>query len=237
MRAGWNPTRRNRNQGQPWAGLGRSNPGPLVWHDNPWDRLGPHTTVIRKVQGRKRTFWIAPTLPDHFHACSVGDVVSVLEQLPGADIFGLDRFWLRQSSRREERGHPVWGRMLYWVVPGPGEGGACVVLEAQPRSLTVRWGRHLAPEDLLELERLRLDGHRVEQTRRGHLVHCTPETIRNTQLLRTLPHEIGHFVDRKRYDETPEVYWRKSELEKESFAHRYAERFRERLVSSLSASH
>ncbi|MDJ0797430.1 MAG: hypothetical protein QNJ51_11470 [Calothrix sp. MO_167.B12] len=46
-----------------------------------------------------------------------------------------------------------------------------------------------------ELERLREDGHRTATDKRHYLISSTLDSIRNTQLYRTLHHEIGHYVD------------------------------------------
>lgn len=53
------------------------------------------------------------------------------------------------------------------------------------------------------------------------------ESLRSTQLYRTLLHEIGHSVD---YDRDSGAFDGKSSLEKEPFAHQYADKLRESLV-------
>lgn len=89
-----------------------------------------------------------------------------------------------------------------------------------------------------ELERLITDGHDAETVPSGVRIRSSLEACRNTQLFRTLLHEIGHQVDYLNSVEWPhkasvgtdqgtqgrkDRYWQKSTAEKEAFAHRYAE--------------
>ncbi|MGI0035248.1 MAG: hypothetical protein ACRD98_05205 [Nitrososphaera sp.] len=96
-----------------------------------------------------------------------------------------------------------------------------------PISLPMRWPKSLTPDRQQELERLRTDGHEIATTRHGHRINVSLESTRATQLYRTLLHEIGHSVDN---DRDPAAFDRKSSLEKETFAHQYADKMRERLV-------
>src|SRR5215831_11316232 len=91
----------------------------------------------------------------------------------------------------------------------------------------ISWSKSLTPDGRQELERLRGDGHEIVTTRRGHRINVSLESIRATQLYRTLLHEIGHIVDN---DRDPIAFDRRSSLEKESFAHQYADKLRERLI-------
>jgi hypothetical protein len=77
------------------------------------------------------------------------------------------------------------------------------------------------------LERLKEDGHEIVTTKHGHRINVRLESIRATQLYRTLLHEIGHSVDN---DRDPIAFDRKSPLEKGTFARQYADKLRERLI-------
>lgn len=71
---------------------------------------------------------------------------------------------------------------------------------------------------------------------RGFRVESSPESIRATQLFRTLPHEVGHYVDYLTFGSKVEcehdgerfweLYSAKPSRDKEAFAHRYASEFR-----------
>ena len=64
--------------------------------------------------------------------------------------------------------------------------------------------------------------------RRRYSIHTTLESIRATQLYRTLSHEDGHYVDylnTMKADEDGELFWSKPSQDKEAFAHRYAREF------------
>jgi hypothetical protein len=113
--------------------------------------------------------------------------------------------------------------------------GPAIFLEAQSPSVVLRWSKSLDPDDLQELDRLANDGHRIEDTGKIFKLHPTPESIRNTQLYRTLLHEIGHWVDwldkvirpsgsNFEMEQTlSDRYFARAKNEREVFAHRYAQ--------------
>lgn len=100
------------------------------------------------------------------------------------------------------------------------------MLEALNISRPMRWSKSLTPESQEELERLRADGHAIKTTKHYHLIPLSLESVRATQLYRTVLHEIGHSVDNQL---DPVSFDRKTSLEKETFAHQYADRLREKL--------
>ena len=85
--------------------------------------------------------------------------------------------------------------------------------------------------------------HRVTKEKRGYLIERSPESIRSTQLFRTLLHELGHYVDwmankielALETDDEAEEAWidqtydTKPTATKEDFAHRYAAEMAERV--------
>jgi hypothetical protein len=243
MRSGWDPTRRNRNIGTARAGHGQDNrlvipssrrdPRPF------WSRLGPHTAVSRTVLGRTVTVLVEPVRKSSVHACTVDDLCQLLEQVPPGDWrWSLECFILRQPKRKEQTLRSVWGRLAYGLEVGAYRGPA-VILEAVDLSRPRRWPKSLRPDDVAELERLRADGHRVTTTRHAHVIHSDLAASRATQLYRTLPHEIGHWVDYREkvvqadspesYDERWERYFQRPQSERETFAHRYADELVARL--------
>jgi hypothetical protein len=149
-----------------------------------------------------------------------------LQYAPPSDFGGVDFIMLRQPKRKEEIISPVWGRIAYFAEIGAYQGRA-IFLEALNPSMPIRWTKSLEPDGQQELERLRGDGHEIITTRHDHKINVNMESIRATQLYRTLLHEIGHSVD---YDSNQVAFDRKSSLDKEAFAHQYAEKLEERLV-------
>lgn len=93
--------------------------------------------------------------------------------------------------------------------------------------------------DKKERTSLYSDGHWIDRVKRGYHIYTTPEAVRNTQLFRTLPHEIGHAVDYLTNALTPsaeasteseseyirDAFDAKSSLDKEEYANRYAREF------------
>lgn len=237
--------RRNRNIGTPLAGRGKNNRNviPERWSDPTryWNSLKSPVVVKREVHGNPVGFVIEAPRTGNAHACTVEDVCEILRLLPKHHARDISLVVMRQPTRRQETLAPVWGRLGYWTeicsLAGPG-----IYLEAKDASISLDWPLSLTPEQQRELTRLAKDGHVVERHKRGHRIVSTYGSIRNTQLYRTVPHEVGHWVDYLTFDagegveygstEFWELYYAKPSKDKEDFAHRYADEFRALMKST-----
>ncbi len=232
--------RRNRNIGTAKAGHGANNRMTIPDRGSDltayWERLSKFVAVEKSVNGHPITFLVEPPRAGYFHHCTVQDVLRVLELLPGKHVEFIDLMVFRQPTRKQVILMPVWGRLGYWSRIGRHKGTG-VYLEAQPEGFVLKWGKSLWPEGQAELDRLRSAGFRVEHHAKGYRIHSTPQAVRASQLYRTLPHEIGHCVDRdefrKKFEEEGDdslrymdLYSAKPTREKEVYAHRYADEFR-----------
>jgi hypothetical protein len=228
MKHGWDATRRNRNIGTAKQGLGQDNRLVIPWCGLKlyYENLPEYKVALRTVHSRSLPFIVESTRADSCHVCTVDDIACVLQYVPASDFVGIDFIVLRQPKRKEELINPVWGRITYLAEIGAYQGRA-IFLEAHNPSKPMRWSKSLTPDRQQELEKLSGDGHEIVTTKHDHKINVSLESIRATQLYRTLLHEIGHSVD---YDHDPVAFDRKSYLEKETFAHQYAEKLRERLV-------
>jgi len=229
MKRGWDATRRNRNIGTAKQGLGQDNRLVIPWCGLKkiyYENLAEYKIVLRTVHSRSLPFIVERTRADCCHACTIDDIARVLEHTPSSDFQGIDFIVLRQPKKKEEIIASVWGRIAHFVEIGAHQGRA-IFLEAMNPSRPLRWSKSLTPDRQQELERLRTDGHEILTTRHGHRINVSLESIRATQLYRTLLHEIGHVVDN---DRDPIAFDQKSSLEKETFAHQYADKLRASLV-------
>lgn len=231
--------RRNRNIGTSLSGRGKDNRNviPDRWSDlSPyWQLLQSPVVVQQEIHGSPISFVVEPTRSDSAYACTVDDVCEVLRLLPKHHARYISLVVFRQPTRRQETLNPVWGRLGYWSeicgIEGPG-----IYLEARQAPVDEDWPLSLTPDSQRELSRLTEDGHLVERHKRGHMIRSTFESIRNTQLYRTVPHEVGHYVDYLTFEagegiehgssEFWELYGAKPGKDKEDFAHRYADEFR-----------
>ena len=97
------------------------------------------------------------------------------------------------------------------------------LLESVKQSSTFRFSRKADIDQQKELERLQKDGFKFIENKRDYEINLTLENVRNTQLYRTLLHEIGHYVqfceDEERFDRLPTS-------EKEVFAHNFADKLK-----------
>jgi hypothetical protein len=176
-----------------------------------------------------------------------------MSNIPATDWEGLETVVLRQPRRKEQVLASVWGRLSYYaeLVNRRGDvlySGPTIILEAVNPTEPLKFGRSLSLDDAAELERLKADGHKLREGDRNHTIESTLETCRTTQLYRTVPHELGHWVDFLEKVERPSArlgadenddtygilldrYHSRPNREKEHFAHGYAERLREHLVA------
>jgi hypothetical protein len=101
-----------------------------------------------------------------------------------------------------------------------------------------------------EFERLGRDGHVIARTGRRFVIQCSVNSVRNTQLYRTVLHEIGHWLDWLQKVQRPvappevgeddygwrtdlqDAYDRRPSQEREAFANQYADRMWTRLSTS-----
>lgn len=246
---GHNPTRRNRNIGTSKQGHGRNNRMIIPWPASSmkcfYERLGNYRKIVKQVGDNAFTFVVETPRTHSFHACSIADVIRILENVPHDDIDDLDLIVFRQPKRKEEILSPVWGRLIY-SYEFENKTKAAVILEAVNSEKRLRWPRNLSVDNQKEMARLMEDGHPFQETRRYFETGFAPAATRNTQLYRTLPHEIGHYVHylntverpgrgdgnfdkwKKRHDK----FWSIPASEKERFAHDYAETLRRKLFDS-----
>ena len=230
---GWDARRRNRNIGTAKSGYGQNNKLriPEHWIGGKWilfyEQLKNPVALTRMIGDHDITILVEPVYSGFLHACTPDDIAQVLRLLPPQHTEGIDLVVLRQPKRKERILNPVWGRLQYYSEIQQ-YCGVAIHIEAQPMNGIAYWKKSLLPDDAQELERLAEDGHRVIAERRRYSIHTTLESIRATQLYRTLPHEVGHYVDylnTMKADEDGELFWSKPSQDKEAFAHRYAREF------------
>jgi len=231
-----NPTRRNKNIGTAAQGFKHRNAFGIPSPDNGarrfYESLRNPVEIPMALSRHKFTVLVEPPLPGFTYYVSIGDVLEVLKLLPEADRKDIELIVFRQPKRKERIFSPVWGRMAYWAEIGK-HSGVTVVIEAQPLDYSYRLAKSLGPLFARELDLLREDGHNVVTGRKSIEITCPPEAIRNTQLFRTLPHEIGHHRDFEEKVTQPEreggdwmtlrdLYFARPQREREEYANRYA---------------
>ena len=238
-----NPTRRNRNIGTSKQGYGQNNkltiPEPCGILKSFYERLVDYRKTKRTINGHEFLFIIEKTRQTSKHSCSVADIETILEQIPQRDYGNLKFIVLRQPKRKEETLSPTWGRLIY-SYEFESDVFPAIILDAVDYTKKFKWTNKLSIENQREIERLKNDGHEIENDGRSLIAEYKLENVRNTQLYRTLPHEFGHYVHylenvecAANEDEEFEVWetrWNKyfeiPQSEKEKFAHKYADNFK-----------
>ena len=243
--SGWNPTRRNRNIGTEKSGSSRNNKFavPERWADFRifWERLNDPVFHPFSIKDHDLTLVVEPPKDGYLHVCTPHDVMSVLELIEQEHLEEIDLVVFRQPKKKEEILKPAWGRFVYYADLGRYSGPA-IYLEAVKSGRTIRWGNKLDTYERKELASLEAEGHKIEKVKRGYDITPAPDSVRNTQLYRTVPHEIGHAVDYLCHALQPQlesgseaedeyiraVFKSKPGLDKEEFANRYAREFFEK---------
>ena len=184
------------------------------------ERLNDFSNQTQEFAGNAVTFVVEKPRPPNAHAVTIDEIIRVLACVPASDLRDLKFVVLRQPKRKEEILSSVWGRYLRDFEFQNRWGGA-VILEAMDLGCVLRWRKPLHPLWREELETLRSEGHAITETAKHFEIRSTLETVRQTQLFRTLPHEIGHHVHASRARNFSRLPWR----EKEAFAETYARNF------------
>lgn len=201
-----------------------------------WERIRKPVFVERTVGGHTLPFVVEAPRPPFLHPCTVDDLAELIDLLPSSDFRGIAFVALRQPTKKQALLSLVWGRLIYHGEVA-GLSGPALVLEAQRAPSSVRWPKSLQPWVAAELDLLRSDGHLVSDGVRSYRVASEPEAMRATQLFRTVPHEVGHYVDYRRrvldtssseqeFNRNLDLFRSRPAREREEFADRYAREFR-----------
>lgn len=222
----YTPSRRNRNIGTAKQGHGQNNRMriPESWHDSRifYEKLRCPVRIKRTIGTKELIFLVEEPLTDYRHSCTVDDICRMLGYIPANDWSMLDIIVLRQPTRKQKILSNVWGRLSYYYETDTCSGVA-IVLESQPCDNVMKCSKSLCPDDQKEIERLSRDGHEIRFEKKHITIRSTLAACRNTQLFKTLPHEIGHYChyrqinDDRRYKSIPLN-------EKEAAANRYADK-------------
>ena len=244
---GWNPTRRNRNIGTENSGYKEQSVYLVPERYNNWrpfyEDLKDYVVVSRRVQGTELRFLIEPTRGEHIHVCTPDDVARMLNLLPGHCIKGpepLRGVIMRQPTHKQSNLAGVWGRMCYYTEIGPVKGAVMHIDAAVPwwyRSFS----RKMSLEAQGEFERSRRLMSEPELHGRSHRFEMGFLNLRRWLLYHTLLHEIGHWMDYRHRvlvpgmdggdaDQLWERYAQRPVAEREAFAHRFSDEWRDELV-------
>lgn len=244
-----NNIRRSRNIGTPKQGYGQNNrmiiPEPLYKKDfrSFYERLEKYEKYEKIINGHSFTFIIEDTIESFHHACSIGDVIRIIENIPPEDYGEMKYIIFRQPKRKEVILSSVWGRLIYSYKFEDNYYPA-IILEAFSDIDKIIRTKRLSLFERKEFERLKKDGHQFIEDKRNYTAKLSEQNVRKTQLYRTLLHEFGHYVhylgvveicsfEDEEFDEWERRYNfyhnSISSFEKEKFAHKYAEKLKNRL--------
>ncbi|MCU1288129.1 MAG: hypothetical protein JWN60_358 [Acidobacteria bacterium] len=223
----FNPIRRNRNIGTAKQGYKKRNRFDIPCYylreyKIYWEKLSDYKKIERQINGWNFTFIVERTKEGYFHACTIEDLEMILQHISSAYYKDLRTIILRQPKRTETIFSPVWGRLVFYYGLESTDFPA-IILESVKTGSKLSWTRKIDIERQKEIERLRNDGFEITETKRSYEINLTLENVRNTQLYRTLLHEIGHYVQ---YSENPEKFDTIPSVEKEVFAHNFADKLK-----------
>ncbi|MGB0951805.1 MAG: hypothetical protein ACPG31_01140 [Planctomycetota bacterium] len=216
-------------------------PDPWVEEDRYYERLKKAISLSLKVHGREVPFLVEPPAEDFYYAVTPEEMEVVLNLLPPRHVVDLEYFVLRQQKAKELLFESKWGCFRVFSTTGKYMGRS-IHLCSQRKVDVIPWAKSLSKCNAEELKRLEGDGHRITSDARKYYIHTSLDSNRNTQLFRTLPHEVGHHVDAMEQYEWPgedeheawellfDRYYSRPSREREDYAHRYADEFFRRQV-------
>ncbi len=242
------PTRRNRNQGTAKQGHSKDTtfvvPQGREWWRSYAEGLVDYVHVERFVYGTPIQFLIEPVEAGYVHPCTPDDVVYMLELLPAQAVEGpypLRGIVMRQAPKKENILNGCWGRFSPSVDLGPVD-GAAIFLEAAVPWKTWQVPTKLSLEGQGEARRLDALLERLPGKGKGNRYKMGFAGLRRWVLYHTLIHEIGHWMDYRRMVVWPserseievsegiDAYWARPRTERESFAHRFSDEWRDELT-------
>lgn len=157
------------------------------------------------VNGGPLTIVHEALLPGFDYYVQPDEMIAVLGRA-GSDAEGIVRVVFRQPTRKQDQQSPNWASYR----------DGSVFVSAIDVSKPMRWPLSLSVKAKKELAALRTEGHGVIQDKRHYIITSTPQAVKQTQLGRSLPHEIGHHVYAKS---------KRAGQSSEEFAANYAKRF------------
>ncbi len=244
--SGWRPARRNKKTGTSDQGFKNRNTFRIStsWADSRpfWEKVKNPVILPQNIGGHKFALVVEPVLADFKYYVTVDDLLQIVAEVPKREREDITAFVFRQPKRKERIFSNTWGRLAYFAEFGE-YGGPSVIIESQPEKTEFKTTKHVTPDHQKELDKLEEEGHKITRGRNCNIIKSPPEAKRNTQLYRTILHEIGHYVqymqdvnmpsdygDGENWQGLHDEYFARPSLDKEYFAEKYAEEIRERLM-------
>lgn len=228
-----NFTRRNRNIGTSKQGHGQDNKFDV--QDFFIEKLVDYTK--HEVIIKDHTFvFITEKLQKGFqHSCSIDDIVNCLHLIPESDYGDLKFIIFRQPKKKEQTLSPVWGRLAY-SYEFENQLYPAIIIEAFKEGDRLKWSKKISIIDRREFDLLLKEGHNFTDKGKYYEAELEFNAVRNTQLNRTIFHEVGHYVhyltvverqgvEDESYEEWEsryKTYFSIPKREKEIFANKYA---------------
>lgn len=232
-----NNTRRSRNIGTSKQGHGQNNK--LKTQDFFAEKLTEYTKYEATINGHEFLFIIEKLQDGFLYSCSIDEVANCLTKVPSTDYGDLKFIVFRQPKRKERILSSVWGRLVYYY-EFEGQSFPAIILESFKVGEKLKWTKKLSVPQSKELELLQEEGHNFIDKGKYYEVVLEFDAVRNTQLNRTLFHEIGHYVhylqvvnkpatedeDFEEWENRYNRYFSTPSREKEEFANKYATNYK-----------
>lgn len=225
-----NPIRRNKNIGTSKQGVRKQSVFRLPFDSKNlldfYEKLGIYKKLEIDLGNKNILFVVESTKKDFIHACSIDDIVHILKSVDFKYWEALEMVVLRQPKKKEIFISPVWGRLIY-SYSFENQYKKAIILESINCSKKLKWSKKLGIDNQKELDRLKRDGHLILEQKNQYEIQININSARNTQLYRTLLHEIGHLYHFAITEK--EVYKRFLSSEKENFAYQFSDRMKKEL--------
>lgn len=213
-----NQIKRNRNIGTKKSGYKKQSKFDIPWQNhNPfYENIKIQTQCQKTINGKTYDFIVEKLNTDYIYSCDIDEICGVLSHSSKDDLEGLKLIILRQPKKKEEILNLCWG-MLVYDFEYNGERQPAIILEAINLNTIIKIKKTgISPFVQKELEQLQIEGHQIVTENKKIIIKPTLQSAKNTQLYRTLLHEVGHYVYFKK------GYNINNYEENEAFANNYA---------------
>nr|WP_297169259.1 hypothetical protein [uncultured Dysgonomonas sp.] len=232
-----NNTRRNRNIGTAKQGYGQNNK--LKTQDYFVEKLTEYTKRKISINGHEFIFVVEDLQTGFQYSCSLDDIVTQLSKIPNTDYGDLKFIVFRQPKKKERMLEPVWGRLMY-TYEFEGDLFPAIIIESFQPGDSLKWSKKQSVAQIQEFKLLQEEGHIFIDKGNYYEAILSESAVRNTQLNRTIFHEVGHYVHYLTFVERPSTdeesfeewenrynkYFSIPKREKEVFANRYAAKYK-----------
>lgn len=192
-----NNVKRNRNIGTIKQGHGKNNFMRIPERISKgafYEDLKNYYVVNYSFLGANIKFVIEKTSNDSFYSLTPQDIIKVLSNISYRFVSDIRLIIFRNPTRKQRLIMPVWGRLIYYF-EFENKIQPAIIFESIKLPSQIKRNKKMSIQEQKEFDFLKNDGYSFRESKREFVTEVNLDLARNTQLYRTLLHEVGHYYD------------------------------------------